>query len=845
MAEITKELGRIPVSRGDYQATIEYYKDNIVQYKRGSYQVVSESPIIGVSPTNDKNIVNPGWTLFAGTLDAQDVVNQIKEQETKSIQAVADREAEILAKSDAAEVSFNNTGTSLSGTNVQDALEETDGKISELESEVIYDVTANNNGTTFPSLSALLSSENLSTLIPTSVRHGGMTIRYVQTSNNKYVQYRLMSNTFNTTLSNWERYNDVTTSNQQNSDLDITDEQYNVLVRFENGHLRVKNFDSVDVLDSIQAILSNIGFDSIPEFDENKDYNTGEIVRYLKYVYVFTSAHVAGEWNESEVKKTVITTEHPIEVSDGVSKADLDITDEKGNVLLILSKGHIKTKNFDSSKSIIAIEDNEDSIIKVIFERGSIGDNGNFDKSNTYVFDGFFRTGKYISVGASPKIKTDTPCIIFGYDSSFRLVIKLDISKNVDFVNLSLSSSVAYIKIKVKSSTYPNVYLRGAKKYVFNIAENSGCQTALFEVQENVSCNITNENSREQLISNDILYGGCIFSLPYNYSPNGTPSRLIIFCHETPDRVWGMQNYNNPANTIYNGTSYNLQEYTYDKIIDWLNKEGFAVFDVYGSSSKYSFDRGSMANADNVNCMISGYNWFVNNYNIARDGVCVTGKSIGGLMAMRITMGIGIPVICSGLMVPSLCAIKRLFSYEDSTVKAYCEDMNFDDIKSNGTTLTWNTLKRGTNEQRKTYLLSNFDKWCLYDPWTCGINRQNKETIVNDIVDAASSPVKWGNDVFKERYENKVPLKIWSAIDDETQVSHYEHISMVNSIRNMGGYAEIRTMPNGSGGHYSTDRSPLATRMNIVTKLGYECTDIPLAWVELINFFRSFIGINI
>ena len=133
MAEITKELGRISVTRGEYEASITYYKDNIVQYKRGSYQVVSESPIVGVPPTNDKNIVNPGWTLFAGTLDAQDVVNQIKEQEAKSIQAVAAREAEILAKSDAAEVSFNNTGTSLSGTNVQDALKETDSNINQLK----------------------------------------------------------------------------------------------------------------------------------------------------------------------------------------------------------------------------------------------------------------------------------------------------------------------------------------------------------------------------------------------------------------------------------------------------------------------------------------------------------------------------------------------------------------------------------------------------------------------------------------------------------------------------------------------------------------------------------------
>ena len=211
MATKNLNLGIVPVSRGEFNSTTIYYKDNIVQYKRGSYQVISESPIIGVSPTNDNNVVNPGWTLFAGTLDAQDVVDQIKEQEAKSIQAVADREAEILAKSDAAEVSFDNTGTSLSGTNVQDALKETDGKLSELETEVIYDVTANNNGATFISLSALLSSENLSTLIPTSVRHGGISIRFVRSSDNRYVHFRCITNEFSTNPEDWvicddERY---------------------------------------------------------------------------------------------------------------------------------------------------------------------------------------------------------------------------------------------------------------------------------------------------------------------------------------------------------------------------------------------------------------------------------------------------------------------------------------------------------------------------------------------------------------------------------------------------------------------------------------------------------------
>ena len=62
----------------------------------------------------------------------------------------------------------------------------------------IYDVSYHNNGATFESLSALLSAENLSVLIPTAIRCGGMTIRFVQSFDNKYCQYRLMSNEFTT-----------------------------------------------------------------------------------------------------------------------------------------------------------------------------------------------------------------------------------------------------------------------------------------------------------------------------------------------------------------------------------------------------------------------------------------------------------------------------------------------------------------------------------------------------------------------------------------------------------------------------------------------------------------------
>ena len=62
-------------------------------------------------------------------------------------------------------------------------------KLSELESEAIYDVSAHNNNAVFESLQSLLSSPELNLLIPTSVRCGGMSIRFINYYN-KYVQYR-------------------------------------------------------------------------------------------------------------------------------------------------------------------------------------------------------------------------------------------------------------------------------------------------------------------------------------------------------------------------------------------------------------------------------------------------------------------------------------------------------------------------------------------------------------------------------------------------------------------------------------------------------------------------------
>jgi hypothetical protein len=98
-----------------------------------------------------------------------------------------------------------------------DNLVKSGGVAEELALGAVYDVSAKNptagpnNDGKFESLSALLSDANLNTLVPTPVRKGGMSIKFVQSSDNKYVQYRLMKNTWSITVSDWQGVDNVPT----------------------------------------------------------------------------------------------------------------------------------------------------------------------------------------------------------------------------------------------------------------------------------------------------------------------------------------------------------------------------------------------------------------------------------------------------------------------------------------------------------------------------------------------------------------------------------------------------------------------------------------------------------
>lgn len=72
-----------------------------------------------------------------------------------------------------------------------------------------FDLSAYNNGTTYADLTAALTALNA---LPAAFKKPGMSFKFVSSVDNKYVQFRLMAQTFSTTVTDWQGIDDEPTA---------------------------------------------------------------------------------------------------------------------------------------------------------------------------------------------------------------------------------------------------------------------------------------------------------------------------------------------------------------------------------------------------------------------------------------------------------------------------------------------------------------------------------------------------------------------------------------------------------------------------------------------------------
>lgn len=78
----------------------------------------------------------------------------------------------------------------------------------------VFDITAYNSNTKYADLAAALGTNGAN--VPEGVRKGGMSVKYVSNSDNKYVQWRLMANAFTTDITQWQGVDDEPTAGSDN-----------------------------------------------------------------------------------------------------------------------------------------------------------------------------------------------------------------------------------------------------------------------------------------------------------------------------------------------------------------------------------------------------------------------------------------------------------------------------------------------------------------------------------------------------------------------------------------------------------------------------------------------------
>ena len=238
-------IGKIPISKGEYQEGTAYQRLNQVTMLGSTYQSKiddnTSAPAQMGADGAVENINTDKWLCVAvGNVSAARRIvynNETSGLQAENVQTAIDElgsKVSDLAENaqdaiDALQSSkFDKTSIAQESGSAEDkvmsqkatttAIADETTRAKSAEQAIIYDVSAHNSGVVFESLSALLSSSNLSTLIPTSVRHGGMSIRFIQgsDSDHKYMQYRLMATSFSTTVTNWQGVDDEPTARSNN-----------------------------------------------------------------------------------------------------------------------------------------------------------------------------------------------------------------------------------------------------------------------------------------------------------------------------------------------------------------------------------------------------------------------------------------------------------------------------------------------------------------------------------------------------------------------------------------------------------------------------------------------------
>ena len=383
------------------------------------------------------------------------------------------------------------------------------------------------------------------------------------------------------------------------------------------------------------------------------------------------------------------------------------------------------------------------------------------------------------------------------------------------------------------TETYGSIYLDKNTKYIkihrynangVNVNEKIKVtlhsDTGKIEYAKNIKTNDDHESFAYKLNGENYYTNGKL-KLPSNYSNVGKPVPLIVFSHGSAD---------------FYGLDSSKMTTHYEKYYNYLRDCGYAIFDCYGWGNKYSdliTGTNTWATPTNLNCYLSGIKYVLDKFNIDRENIFVAGKSLGGIQAFALCYQNQIKINACGLLAPALNPLHQTFGYTKAERMTLAQDFGFSEDVNN----VLNTDNFVENDNYISYIKDNATKMCGWNPYWINMILDNNTKVMNSIKLLDGKNADYSS-IFKTC---NVPFKVWVANDD-ININPYAIKNVVKAMNNAGCLAEVRIMPNGTGGHHSVDNDVNAPQTtNVITKLGVHYDSIPTAYYELVKHFDKYL----
>lgn len=389
---------------------------------------------------------------------------------------------------------------------------------------------------------------------------------------------------------------------------------------------------------------------------------------------------------------------------------------------------------------------------------------------------------------------------------------------------VSLAYSCSYVKIAFyNTNTYiPQIKLQGDFQDdwdTFNPRPSDDGYhriSVIVNVTDPTCCDtVTDDGTVED--SPQLLPDYGVICLPPTYTNSGEPTRLIIYCHGAA------------VNYADDVTRFNSQDLEPEY---WL-AEGYAVMDIEGNPFDNTNEH--ICIPQTMDCYVAGYKWAIEHYNLRRDGIFVGGRSMGGQNTFNlIRRECPIPVIAA---CPNSPAPDLSFGYGDKTRKEFCAlHMGF--VVPSG--FTWSNGTLTANEIQ--VLKDNWDKYIKCCPeLTACLNLPDKDTLLENPTGTAKIEL-WST----LHMVAKCPVKIFGCNQDPSCPPASTSALLYKMLMNSGQMAELRLFNSnkdytgtGTSAHHYDTQDP-ALRTTVTTRYGEVMTNVPVVYVEMLQFWRRY-----